>query len=421
MINFSKVARQLEEQPRIIPNPEGFDDRQGRFQRNNAGYQGTQAEKDIVNVMSRHVKPNSQIRQLGDGANKADMVEKYRDSNNQEQERGYSIKATKQPDVPIKVQESKAQLGPRGSFRKLMMPGSDQNFIKQRSGDELQIRNPEERIRFLKGILGSQKRQAAIMAYGTDLINPQTNGADSLNSMKEYLTQGDLNQEQLDLLQRINDRGQKNPFMTPGEMEEFFPDHHRTMLKHLEEKKPDIFNQMIRQHDARYPNQNWNSYGDPKGVDRMIHLRGSQGEEMLPGKFDIRDISDPKVEEAMQKLDWFQDDNNFYLAEDETDDINSRILDIHPHTSRTDSWTFNPRRPRPGGSAKPGLLKATMGIDEEMLDRVFGESMYSADLERNGEGYRMSNIVNRINNGRTLNEKFIWREEINELQQTTPQ
>ena len=124
----------------------------------------------------------------------------------------------------------------------------------------------------------------------------------------------------------------------------------------------------------------------------------------------------------MQKLDWFQDDDNFYLAENETDDINSRILDVHPHTSRTDSWTFNPRRPQPGGTAKPGLLKATMGIDEEMLDRVFGESMYSADLERNGEGYRMSNIVNRINNGRTLNEKFInWREEINELQQTTPQ
>ena len=39
------------------------------------------------------------------------------------------------------------------------------------------------------------------------------------------------------------------------------------------------------------------------------------------------------------------------------------------------------------------------------------------DLEKNGEGYRMSNIVNRINNGRILSEKFInWREEINELQ-----
>tara|TARA_R110002012_G_scaffold318670_1_gene537493 strand:- start:94 stop:1305 length:1212 start_codon:yes stop_codon:yes gene_type:complete len=403
MINFSKVARQLEED---------------RFQRNQAGNQGTQAEEDIVNIMRRHVKPNSNIIHLGTSSgNKTDF---YEDNGSLDKNRGYSVKSTKMPDVPNKVQQSGNMMGPKGAYRKLMMPQSGADFIKNRSKsrNNLQINNEAERNKFLDVMKSDPVIQSFVMNYGTDFIHPGTGKAPNLKSFQRFLTQGDnggeLNQEQLELLGRINDRGQNNPFMTPGEMEEFFPDHHKSMLNHLGNNKSDIFNQMVRQHEPMFAGSSYD-YGDPKPLERMIHLRGTQGGEMLPGKFDIRDISDPKVEEAMKKLDWFQDDNNFYLAEDETDDINRRILDVHPHTSRTDSWTFNPKRPQPGGTAKPGLLKATMGIDEEMLDRVFGESMYSADLERNGEGYRMSNIVNRINNGRTLNEKFInWRKEIND-------
>ena len=88
--------------------------------------------------------------------------------------------------------------------------------------------------------------------------------------------------------------------MTPGEMEEFFPDHHRSMLKHLKENKSDIFNQMTRQHEPMFSTESYD-YGDPKPLDRMIHLRGTQGDEMLPGKFDIRDISDPKVRRSHAK------------------------------------------------------------------------------------------------------------------------
>jgi len=404
MIDFSKVRNQLIED---------------RFDRGQAGYQGTQAEEDIVNVMRRHVKPNSNIQHLGGSSNKTDF---YEDRGSVDDNIGYSVKSTKMPDVPNKVQQSSNMLGPRGAYRKLMMPQSEADFIKNRSKkrDNLQIRSPEERNKFLQVMKSNPVIQSFVMAYGSDMLNPDNqNVGPSLSKFRNYFSQGEneneLSQDQLELLQRVRERGIDNPFMKPGEMEEFFPDHHRLLMEHLKGNKGEIFNQMVKQHEPMFSSSNYD-FGDPKPLERLIHLRGTKGGgEMLPGSFDIRDVSDDAISDAMEKLDWFQDENNFFLAEDANRDMNSRVLDIHPHTRKTDGWTFNPQRIRPGGSPRPGLLKATMGIDEDMLDRVFGEPMYSADLERNGEGYRMRNINNRINNGRTLDEKFInWRKEIND-------
>jgi hypothetical protein len=54
--------------------------------------------------------------------------------------------------------------------------------------------------------------------------------------------------------------------------------------------------------------------------------------------------------------------------------------------------------------AKPGLLKATMGIDEGMLTDVFGDPLYSAEINgrMNGREESVSNIRDKIVSGRRV-------------------
>ena len=401
MINFSKVARQLDEEPRALPNPPGFENRQqqqGRFNRYNDGGFGTMAEDRAVEFLKR-VKPGSSVEQLGDSNNlKTDILM----DRGTPKQKGISVKATKDPSVPVKVNSANSQVGSRGSFTKMMMPGSENQDLFQ--SDYNHLNTPAGRDNFLDLVNENPAARAYLLSYGLNSRNP--NGG---NFNLSELFDGNTNQRAL--LERIGRRNE-NPFISPEELKEEFPEEFEGFMNHLNDNKGDIFNQMVRQHQSRYPSRGY-KWGDDNPIDLMMHLTSrarynrvftDEGENRAPTKIDIRDVSDSAMDKAMNNLQWFNDDDNFYMAPEETDDWNKRLLDINPMTARVNRWGAKPGVDRKNlnhqpAIAQPGRQVATMGIDEGMLTDVFGKPLYSADVygesDPNGENERITKINRR--------------------------
>lgn len=325
---------------------------------------------------------------MGGNTLKTDVLE----TDNRGNQTGYTVKATKNPTVPAKINQSGQQTGSRGSFRKLMMPGSDDSTIF--TGADSQFGNGQLADRFAEALGDSDVATAYMMAFGNAIPNP-TNGGRNYD-VKDFFS--NLNSEQKEMLEMISRRFNR-PFVTPTEMDQNFGGSYDALMQHLTDNKSDIFKQLVRQHEAKYPNSGFR-YGDDFPADRLAHLRsGSRSGQIFSGRdrpstFDIRDISDPAVERAMENVNWYSDDDSFYLAPEETDDWNKRLLGVYPHSREVDRWGAMPGRDRYDlgripARARPGMMKATMGIDEGMLNDVFGNPLYSAEVTsrmgRNGE------------------------------------
>lgn len=375
MINFSRVARQLNEEPFGNQRQQG----QGRFNRFNQGGFGTMAEDRTLEMLQK-VNPNSTFEQLGDSNTlKTDIIEKKGDKS-----RGYSVKATKDPSVPVKVNSANSQVGSRGSFRKMMMEGSDDRDLFTSNFEYL---NTEEgRNRFIDIISENPAARGYLMSYG---LGSRRGGGGNFNLSE--LIGGDTN-SQRKLLDQVGERGD-NPFLNPNELKEAFPDEFEALMEHLQDNKGPIFNQMVRQHQSKYPSSSY-QYGDAKPVDMMAHLVSkarynrvftSKGEDREPTHVDIRDVSDSAMEEAMEYVKWYNDGNNFYLAPEETDDWNKRLLDINPMSAAVNRWGAKPGVDRTNlnhqpAMAQPGRQITTMGVDEGMLNDVFGEPLWSRNV-----------------------------------------
>jgi hypothetical protein len=396
MINFSNVSRQLDENPRVLPNPPGFE---GRNRRGGAGQQGRNTEGEVINFMKDHINPHGNYKVAGGNNIKTDFYDDA-ETGDPRDNTNYSVKMTKNPDLPVKVQQSGFQNGARGAMNKLLIPGSkDDDLMGAR------LDTPEGKQKFIQSIRGNPLMQAFVMKFGANIRGENGNNLNLSNFKNVFangMNQQELSQEQLRMLERINEsqRTKENPFLRTEEMQDMFPDHFKQLMKHLDDNKAGIFDQMVRKHDSRYPSKSY-QYGDPSPVDKMIHVRNERGSSGLNGKIDIRDMSDEEVEEAMKTVDWYDNGDNLYLANQETDDINKRLLDVYSMTENADSWELLPGRgDRAMGNrkgAQPGLLKSTMGIDEEMLEEVFGPAEFSANIRPSARGGSLlSNIINNI-------------------------
>jgi len=389
MIDFSRVSRLLVEEPF-----RGVD----RMQAGNEGNWATIAEKRIINDVLSKKKPTSDFQHMGGNNLKTDVLETDKDGN----KTGFSIKATKNPTVPTKMHQSGAQLGPSGSFRKLAIPGSDDSDFFR--GNDSQLNQGEIGNRFFEALGDSDVARAYLMAFGSRAQNNQGRHFNLKDMLAGY------GSKQSEMLEMIAKRA-GNPFLSPTEMKENFGDEYDTFMDHLTNNKNEIFTQLVRQNLAKYPNSNFR-FGDDFPVDRLAHLKSGSRDGRVFGdssQLDIRDVSDGAIERAMENVNWYSDDDSFYLAPEETDDWNKRTLGIYPNTSAVDRWGAMPGRNRydlrnKPAMAKPGLLKATMGIDEGMLTDVFGDPLYSAEINgrMNGREESVSNIRDKIVSGRRV-------------------
>ena len=395
-MDFTNISRQINEEP------QRFADRQqqrGRFNRYNDGGFGTMAEDRAVEFLKR-VKPNSNIEQIGDNNTmKTDILM----DRGTPKEKGISVKATKDPSVPVKANSANSQVGSRGSFTKMMMPGSDNKELFE--SDYNYLNSQEGRENFLDLVNEDPAARAYLLSYGLGSRNP--NGG---NFKLNDLFSGDSTQRAL--LERVSGRG-GNPFLSPNELRDEFPVEYEYFMNHLNDNKAGIFNQMVRQHQSRYPSRGYR-WGDDKPVDLMMHLISrarynrvftDEGENRAPTRIDMRDVSDGAVDKAMNNLQWFHDDNNFYMAPNETGDWNKRLLDINPMTDRVNRWGAKPGVDRRNlhhqpAMSQPGKQVVTMGIDEDMLTDVFGKPLYSANVygesDPNGENERISKIDRQV-------------------------
>jgi len=375
MIDFSKVARFLTEEP--FGNNQR-QQQQGRFNRFNPGGFGTMAEDQFANLMKLQ-NPKSTIEQMGDSnILKTDIIKKTDGKST-----GISVKATKDPSVPVSVNKANYQVGPRGSFRKMMMQGSDNDDLF--TADNNFLNSEQGRNRLLDVIESDPAARAYLMSYGLG-----SRRRDGRNFDLKDLFGGTMSQNRL--LERVSQRTD-SPFLNPDELKEAFPDEFEALMNHLNDNKGDIFTQMVRQHQPKYPTNSYN-YGDAKPIDLMAHIVSrakynrvftSKGENRPPTHVDIRDVSDSGIQNAMENLEWFNDGSNFYLGSDETDDWNKRVLDINPMSKMVDAWTAKPGVRRNNfqmypNLVKPGAQNTTMGVDEDMLNEVFGDPIYSRNV-----------------------------------------
>ena len=407
MINFSKVAQQLNEEPF-----NGVD----RHQSGNEGNWATNAEKSIIENVLQKKKPNSKFEHLGGNNIKTDVLET--DSNNNQT--GYSIKATKNPNIPTKMHQSGAQLGSSGSFRKLVMPGSDDSDLFTGNDSGL-IGDGRLGSRFREAIGDHPAGRGYLMAFGSRM------GSDQGQQLKDFIS--DMNSDQRELFDKISSRSDR-PFVSPNEMKEFFGDDYDNFMQHLTDNKSGIFSQLVRQNQAKFPGSNF-KWGDDFPTDRLAHLRsGSRDGRIFSDRFggtskstfDIRDVSDDAINQAMENLNWYSDDDSFYMAEEETDDWNKRALGVYPNSQNVDRWGAMPGRDRynlrqQAARAQPGLLKATMGIDEDMLNSVFGDPLYSAEINSrmNDGNEEVTRVRDLIRGGKRINEGFLNNNKTEEM------
>jgi hypothetical protein len=382
MINFSKVARQLKEEPMV-------DDGSGRgirrFQRepivrntHRTGDQGFKIEDKVVNHVLPHHKPSAEFAHVDAEASgsteavKTDIIEK-RDR----YDIGYSVKSKGDNDDPMKVHQTKAG-SPAGLFSKLKASTNTEDGYESQVGD-------------------SKIRQALIMAFGSH--------KGSLGEMSHLF--GDLSDEQRNIL---NSReGRDNPYLTPAVMKEHFNDHYATLKNHLDRKKFEIFTSLVRQQGSPRYGSPYVDH-DPTPVQKLIQHRRDSGTAPndLSGTIDILDIGGRKVTDAMARMSWFDDGERFYMSDEETDDIDKRMLDLYPINKENSKWAMRPgddegpvrqgdrgykQGVREYGLAEPGHFKATMGTNPEWLHQFFRpESSYHME----DRGQQMDPRITRI-------------------------
>ena len=350
MINFSKVARQLNEMPDPPADPP-------RRIPHRTGDQGFNIEHKVVDhLMSKH-NPTGQFKHIdadiGDQktAAKTDFYEKR--SHRGEPDVGYSVKSKGDNNEPMKVHQTSAG-NPSGLFSKLKAAVDVKNNYGNQIGD-------------------STAKQALVMAFGSHM--------GTLSEAAETQLFPNLTDDQRNMLRTKSKKGQ---YLTPKEMKETFGEHYDELMRHLERKKPEVFKAIVRQHsNPRNGNKPYVDH-DPQAVSKLIQHRRNAGTAPgdTSGRIDIHDISD---EDVFEQMKWFSDDNRFYMSDKETDDIDKRLLDLYPITEENSKWTMRPgdgqgpkegdrsfkRGVREHGIPEPGQFKATMGTNPEWLNKHF--------------------------------------------------
>ena len=342
MINFSRVMKSLREEEYIFEA---------------VGDQGFNIEHKVAeHLMPKVHKPGGEFVHVdadtgkSNTAAKTDFYEKR--SHKGQPDVGYSVKSKGDNDEPMKIHQTSAG-NPAGLFSKL----KSYTDVKNNYGDQ---------------IGDSKIKQALVMAFGSHM--------GTLSQAAGTQLFPDLTDDQRNILRTKSKKGQ---YLTPKEMKETFGGHHDALLKHLERNKSEIFKALVRQHGS--PSFGTKPYEDhdPQPVSKLIQHRRDAGTAPgdTSGRIDIHDIS----KDVFKDMKWFSDDERFYMSNEETDDIDKRLLDLYPITEENSKWTMRPgdgQGPRRGdrgykegvrehGIPEPGQFKATMGTNPQWLDKIF--------------------------------------------------
>jgi len=175
--------------------------------------------------------------------------------------------------------------------------------------------------------------------------------------------------------------GKDGNFVNAGDMKE---EHRDALMKHFEEQKQAIFNSLVRIAQPNNSNSQPYSGHDPRMIDKLIsHRKMGQGSD-LSGPIDIRKLQGKVTKENFENLTWFHDGKRFFLGENEDASTDERMLDLWPIDEEGSNWSNRvgdggpqpgQRGHRPGqreaGLPEPGQFKATMATNPEFLDRYF--------------------------------------------------
>lgn len=189
----------------------------------------------------------------------------------------------------------------------------------------------------------------------------------------------DANQDVIDAIDMY--LGKNGTFTSPAEMKKNNPELHKALKEHLTAKKLNIFNNLVRQQGSKKYGKAYENH-DPRMIDALISHRVTG--ENNSGPIDIRDFNGKVTEENFENLQWFDDGKRFFLGENEEASTDERMLDLWPIDEEGSRWSnrVGDGGPQPGGTgytlgkrevglAEPGQLKATMATNPEFLEKYF--------------------------------------------------
>lgn len=351
MIDFSKVARQLEEAP-IEMGDDGVRRVAGSARQrikqkidsfNKTGERGRRFESRISSLLDSQEGFGEGHKVLS-GNGKTDIIDK--------EGIGYQVKSKMFNDEPMKVQQSS---NASSLWSKLKVP-----FGQRAIGAGME-----------DSIKDNKLAQSLIMKFGSP--------HGSLGKIAKNF-EGELTPEQMEMLTKPRD--ENYPFLSMDEMRDNFGEHNQTLLDHLNDNKLDIFNGLIRQMGGRdgdaNPIQRFISHYTDEGVSgRVNELDDDENPiDNFSGRLDVHDLSDETVRKAMDKLMWFDNGSRYYMAEEETDIDNDKLLDLYPYDEDGVSWTMHSKDGnRMYDGIKPGAFKAMMSANPEVLERLFPSIM----------------------------------------------
>ena len=270
---------------------------------------------------------------------------------------GYSVKTKMNNKDPMKIQQSNHD---STLWSKLSVPWAQRATAGSQD--------------FQKSLLNNKLAQALILKFGSK--------EGSLSHIGDLIAD-ELSPAQQKMLKRFHEqtgdqkRIKSNPFLTNQEMQDSFPEQYEALMGHLGGNKERIFNALVRQaggqNGDKNPIQRFVSHITDAGVNGGVLDVDDNDEPIFDfnGTLDIHDMSDERVRDAMEAMQWFSDGNRFYLAPEETDDTDQRMLDIWPYDEEGTSWALRQGDGNRQSPITPGYFKATMASDRDFLERFF--------------------------------------------------
>ena len=383
MVDFSKVARQLDNLKEAL------------------GEGGGIFEKRIAPQILQNMNPDGNFISAPGQKIKTDIIDEK--GGNPADNDHYSIKWKRDNDFGYKTHQTSAQNKIwRGRDGKSKMSdnlghfkGLFSKFLSRAPGD-----TPGK---YAGDIQQDLVRQALILKFGSHIGSiPQFR-----NVLAQTKKGGKLSEKQLNFLSNLDndqERQKTNPFLTTEEMDENFPDQFEALRNHLESNKKEIFDRLVRKNG--FQNGDY-SQGDPSPVNKHLSFI-KDGASGWNGTAQVRDISNERVEEAMQKLKWFFKDNKIYLNDSEEEDVARRLLEIHPIDLAGSNWALQPngsdadsagvlngiRESVGKGIIQPGHFKSSMSANKEILDKYFPVE-WQKKISDNGGNLTFEDIIEK--------------------------
>ena len=343
MINFSNVARQLNEQPGGNPN---------------AGRAAFDVGAKFENALQGQILPKLNPRgrfQRPAGSVKTDVYSEH-PSGNVDKNINYSAKVIRDGGTDIGGHDT-------GDPRAVEAGHASENawkgtFSKVGLGGDL-IDNPS----------GNKAAEAMAMRFGRQG-----------RSMRDLL--GDS------IANRIEPGSQ---VLSNEQILTHYPDHARALMEHLNENKKNVLDGLLRKRSTnRQPGDRPYVDYDPQPIHRLAKLKRSDRTGLLNGRLSISNMGEEDLEELLEQYNWTMGTRdapmrNLFLQKPndswETDE-----------DDETPPWIKNTAMSIMGNNRYPGNSKSK--VFESFLDQL--PLLYGADINETNGRLNYSNEINNV-------------------------